>query len=534
MAKNDLVAWQWLPLMAIEVHCHQMDWASAPLSVTEVQDNDKEGLQVSLLHLNEKSFLSSLHSFMKERGTPIERIPHLGFKQIDLWMIFKAVEKLGGYNSVTTRRLWKKVYDELGGSPGSTSAATCTRRHYERLVLPYERHLKGENDKPLPLSKPRKPYKRTSEGKMNKAEWKGKRSKSEKDSERLLSGADIQIEAAMLPGSALWSSTTDRQQPQGPTAPDLYAYSHMLHSPAVTPWPVKISSAVGEVISPLEKKKRVAQASLRGSSQVKERDRPSVIRRSVSPASGSHKCDSSESSPRPLSSCSISSRSASPASISSEDDNNSELNSDLTTNCFNQNGNTPMREISKEQAVEYKNRDQVNLLDANRKPKVACKDLTHPVHSSTKFKSDCVPTSSSGFVKVPTKSAQLLRPAPIRPGHRIQYLTHNSKSFKDPPSHPSPWETLRSLPAKFPPTQQRPSHEQSYNLSGRDSHLRSMSQQQVLLPRMRIPQSQLTYHHFPFSTVHSALVYPNPYSVPMWGPAYTIPTVSTFYTPDKL
>lgn len=33
---------------------------------------------------------------------------------------------------VTARRLWKKVYDELGGSPGSTSAATCTRRHYEK------------------------------------------------------------------------------------------------------------------------------------------------------------------------------------------------------------------------------------------------------------------------------------------------------------------------------------------------------------------------------------------------------------------
>lgn len=33
---------------------------------------------------------------------------------------------------VTSRRLWKMVYNELGGSPGSTSAATCTRRHYEK------------------------------------------------------------------------------------------------------------------------------------------------------------------------------------------------------------------------------------------------------------------------------------------------------------------------------------------------------------------------------------------------------------------
>ncbi|RLW04053.1 hypothetical protein DV515_00006158 [Chloebia gouldiae] len=33
---------------------------------------------------------------------------------------------------ITARRQWKHIYDELGGNPGSTSAATCTRRHYER------------------------------------------------------------------------------------------------------------------------------------------------------------------------------------------------------------------------------------------------------------------------------------------------------------------------------------------------------------------------------------------------------------------
>ncbi|NXX85122.1 ARI5A protein, partial [Urocolius indicus] len=79
----------------------------------------------------EEAFLVSLYQFMRDRHTPIERIPHLGFKQINLWKIYKAVEKLGAYELVTCRRLWKHVYDELGGSPGSTSAATCTRRHYE-------------------------------------------------------------------------------------------------------------------------------------------------------------------------------------------------------------------------------------------------------------------------------------------------------------------------------------------------------------------------------------------------------------------
>ncbi|XP_067879556.1 AT-rich interactive domain-containing protein 5B-like [Heterodontus francisci] len=124
--------------------------------------------------VGQQNFLVNLYKFMKERGSPIERIPHLGFKQVNLLTLYKAVEKLGGYDAVTTSRLWKNIYDELGGNPGSTSAATCTRRHYERLVLPYERHIKGEEDKPLPAYKPRKQYNtiKNKEGKGSSTEQK--------------------------------------------------------------------------------------------------------------------------------------------------------------------------------------------------------------------------------------------------------------------------------------------------------------------------------------------------------------------------
>lgn len=118
----------------------------------------EENLKVSIgeCKAEEQNFLVALYKYMKERKTPIERIPYLGFKQINLWTMFQAAQKLGGYETITARRQWKHVYDELGGNPGSTSAATCTRRHYERLILPYERFTKGEEDKPLPPVKPRK------------------------------------------------------------------------------------------------------------------------------------------------------------------------------------------------------------------------------------------------------------------------------------------------------------------------------------------------------------------------------------------
>ncbi|KAM6954433.1 AT-rich interactive domain-containing protein 5A [Aplochiton taeniatus] len=275
----------------------------------------------------ERLFVSSLYSFMKGRNTPIERIPHLGFKQINLWKIYKAVEKLGGYDSATARRLWKNVYDELGGSPGSTSAATCTRRHYERLLLPFERQLRGEEDKPLPPSKPRKQYKRSLDAKISKSEGKKKRTQSEKemDSEVRPESASECETATRLP-SVTWPDRPHPEQPEPDIPsqrPSVYPQCSVQPVLSPYPWPTNIASAAGEVISPLEKKKRMAQqASLhhpqpQSPSQEGGKERPSVIHRSPSPDLAPPSRPSSAGSPLPVSSSS--SRSPSPYSISSDD-----------------------------------------------------------------------------------------------------------------------------------------------------------------------------------------------------------------------
>ena len=51
---------------------------------------------------------------------------------VDLFLFYTKVQMLGGYDSVSAGRLWKSIYDDIGGNTGSTSAATITRRHYER------------------------------------------------------------------------------------------------------------------------------------------------------------------------------------------------------------------------------------------------------------------------------------------------------------------------------------------------------------------------------------------------------------------
>nr|XP_012642364.1 AT-rich interactive domain-containing protein 5A isoform X2 [Microcebus murinus]XP_020141840.1 AT-rich interactive domain-containing protein 5A isoform X2 [Microcebus murinus] len=200
---------------------------------------------------------------MKERHTPIERVPHLGFKQINLWKIYKAVEKLGAYELVTGRRLWKNVYDELGGSPGSTSAATCTRRHYERLVLPYVRHLKGEDDKPLPPSKPRKQYKMAKEQRADDgATERPKKAKEERQVDQMMPGktkTDV-MDPALLPSQESPRESSDQLGPaSGPSLSFVSAsscpeaYKRLLSS--------FYCKGTHGIMSPLAKKKLLAQVS---------------------------------------------------------------------------------------------------------------------------------------------------------------------------------------------------------------------------------------------------------------------------------
>lgn len=101
-------------------------------------------------NVEERDFLNKLHAHMKSHRTPIGRVPSIGYKEseiiiswtlsrkyklfflVDLFQFFKRVQKLGGYDNCTANRMWKTIFDELGGHHNSTSAATIMRRHYER------------------------------------------------------------------------------------------------------------------------------------------------------------------------------------------------------------------------------------------------------------------------------------------------------------------------------------------------------------------------------------------------------------------
>ncbi|XP_078808906.1 AT-rich interactive domain-containing protein 5A isoform X2 [Oryzias latipes] len=493
-------------------------------------------------------------------------------------------EEMDTSKQVTARRLWKKVYDELGGSPGSTSAATCTRRHYEKLVLPFERHIKGEENKPLPPSKPRKPYKRNPESKMNKADGKRKRTLSERelDSEMCAQRSPetvCQREVIMSPNFTLWAAASEghhsdcRQSNRPSSNFSASINGHMLQVPMSSSWAPHVPSATGEVISPLEKKKRMAQACLNVpvSSQREDKERPSVIHCSLSPARASSSRNSSDGSPLPSSSSS--SRSPSPLSVSSED-SPSAKGSERPQSCL-----SPTKKQEDDKPVSCSQASTVPMGQSKEFSQVRPQTLTTGSVKSLKKDSAWKPyqkgtgkyftyplspstfaTSTSSFTKVVPKPVQLLRPAPIRPTYKIHqsrlYQQDDSLACAKKLNSVAPWsyqtekrERSRTLPQKVPlPQQTLPQSAahlptscilSNYDKSGRDSRHQPALHPAFFPHRMRLPQSQLMYRHVPIGPGHSAVigpaVYPYAYTFPLLNPqaGYTLPTMNPIY-PHKL
>lgn len=47
-----------------------------------------------------KQFMQDLNKFMVEIGKPLSKIPIMGYKELDLFQLFKEVNSYGGFNEV--------------------------------------------------------------------------------------------------------------------------------------------------------------------------------------------------------------------------------------------------------------------------------------------------------------------------------------------------------------------------------------------------------------------------------------------------
>jgi len=87
-----------------------------------------------------KQFTLDIHKFMAEIGKPLSKIPIMGYKELDLYQLFKEVTAHGGFNEVVKNvGTWSKIWKRLGNfDPSITDSSFRLKKNYERYLLEYE------------------------------------------------------------------------------------------------------------------------------------------------------------------------------------------------------------------------------------------------------------------------------------------------------------------------------------------------------------------------------------------------------------
>jgi len=87
-----------------------------------------------------KLFMGDINKFMAEIGKPLSKIPIMGYKELDLFQLFKEVTAYGGFIEVVKNvGTWSKIWKRLGNfDPSITDSSFRLKKNYERYLLDYE------------------------------------------------------------------------------------------------------------------------------------------------------------------------------------------------------------------------------------------------------------------------------------------------------------------------------------------------------------------------------------------------------------
>ncbi|CAE1156303.1 KDM5 [Acanthosepion pharaonis] len=81
------------------------------------------------------NFLDQLARFWELQGCSL-RIPHVERKLLDLFVLYKIVDEIGGYDNVVKEKKWAQVATKLG-LPTGKGLGSIVKAHYDRILYPF-------------------------------------------------------------------------------------------------------------------------------------------------------------------------------------------------------------------------------------------------------------------------------------------------------------------------------------------------------------------------------------------------------------
>ncbi|KAL2099080.1 hypothetical protein ACEWY4_005560 [Coilia grayii] len=112
-------------------------------------------------------FLQQLYKFMEDRGTPINKPPVLGYKDLNLFKLFRLVHQHGGCDNIESGSVWKQIYMDLGIPVLNSAASYNVKTAYRKYLYGFEEYCRSagitfrtvHHNDPRPVVTPSEPQK---------------------------------------------------------------------------------------------------------------------------------------------------------------------------------------------------------------------------------------------------------------------------------------------------------------------------------------------------------------------------------------
>lgn len=117
----------WQPPFAIDVENFKF--------TPRIQRLNELGIQTRM----RLQFIHKLAKFWELQGTNF-KLPHIAGRPLDIYGLHHAVERLGGFETVTKNRQWHYICQNLGLIK---NLSATIKQHYEKLLYPYDIMLSG-------------------------------------------------------------------------------------------------------------------------------------------------------------------------------------------------------------------------------------------------------------------------------------------------------------------------------------------------------------------------------------------------------
>ncbi|XP_037126808.1 AT-rich interactive domain-containing protein 4B isoform X3 [Syngnathus acus] len=121
-------------------------------SSSEVDDDDEEEEQEEDASAEEEeeevepypeereNFLQQLYKFMEDRRTPINKRPVLGYRNLNLFKLYRLVNRLGGFDNIESGAVWKQIYQDLGIPVLNSAAGYNVKCAYRKYLYGFEEY----------------------------------------------------------------------------------------------------------------------------------------------------------------------------------------------------------------------------------------------------------------------------------------------------------------------------------------------------------------------------------------------------------